>query len=65
MLCARDSPIPVTTHFAAQIVVFDVKIPITVGFPVSVVSDVSFEIQELGKITFVFELTGLSSNIIA
>lgn len=35
VLCARDAPIPVTTHFAAQIVVFDVKIPITVGFPVS------------------------------
>ncbi|KAF9199739.1 HBS1-like protein, partial [Haplosporangium sp. Z 27] len=33
VLCARDSPIPVTTHFAAQIVVFDIKIPITVGFP--------------------------------
>ncbi|KAG0012360.1 HBS1-like protein, partial [Entomortierella chlamydospora] len=33
VLCARESPIPVTTHFAAQIVVFDVKIPITVGFP--------------------------------
>ncbi|KAG0277407.1 HBS1-like protein [Linnemannia exigua] len=34
VLCARDAPIPVTTHFAAQIVVFDVKIPITVGFPI-------------------------------
>ncbi|KAF9170598.1 HBS1-like protein [Mortierella sp. AD011] len=34
VLCARESPIPVTTHFAAQIVVFDVKIPITVGFPI-------------------------------
>ncbi|KAG0044246.1 HBS1-like protein [Gryganskiella cystojenkinii] len=34
VLCSRDAPIPVTTHFAAQIVVFDVKIPITVGFPV-------------------------------
>ena len=36
VLCSRDAPIPVTTHFAAQIVVFDVKIPVTVGFPVSV-----------------------------
>ncbi|KAG0330240.1 HBS1-like protein [Dissophora globulifera] len=34
VLCARDAPIPVTTHFAAQIVVFDVKIPITVGYPI-------------------------------
>ncbi|KAF9114640.1 HBS1-like protein [Mortierella sp. AM989] len=34
VLCARETPIPVTTHFAAQIVVFDVKIPITVGFPI-------------------------------
>ncbi|KAF9423335.1 HBS1-like protein [Podila epigama] len=34
VLCAREAPIPVTTHFAAQIVVFDVKIPITVGFPI-------------------------------
>ncbi|KAF9899999.1 HBS1-like protein [Linnemannia zychae] len=34
VLCARDAPIPVTTNFAAQIVVFDVKIPITVGFPI-------------------------------
>ncbi|KAF9927049.1 HBS1-like protein [Mortierella alpina] len=36
VLCSRDEPIPVTTHFAAQIVVFDVKIPITVGFPIIV-----------------------------
>ncbi|KAI8348136.1 P-loop containing nucleoside triphosphate hydrolase protein [Mortierella sp. GBAus27b] len=36
VLCARESPIPVTTHFAAQIVVFDVKIPVTTGFPVIV-----------------------------
>ncbi|ORZ28982.1 P-loop containing nucleoside triphosphate hydrolase protein [Lobosporangium transversale] len=36
VLCTREAPIPVTTHFAAQIVVFDVKIPITVGFPVIV-----------------------------
>ena len=41
VLCARDAPIPVTTHFAAQIVVFDVKIPITVGFPVSPFSQCS------------------------
>ncbi|KAG0200265.1 HBS1-like protein [Mortierella sp. GBA30] len=34
VLCARDEPVPVTTNFAAQIVVFDVKIPITVGFPI-------------------------------
>ncbi|KAF9970706.1 hypothetical protein BGZ73_006548 [Actinomortierella ambigua] len=34
VLCARDHPIPITSHFAAQIVVFDVKVPITVGFPV-------------------------------
>ncbi|KAF9189708.1 HBS1-like protein [Haplosporangium sp. Z 767] len=36
VLCSRETPIPVTTHFAAQIVVFDVKIPITVGFPIIV-----------------------------
>ncbi|KAF9160072.1 hypothetical protein DFQ26_005907 [Actinomortierella ambigua] len=36
VLCARDHPIPITSQFAAQIVVFDVKVPITVGFPVIV-----------------------------
>ncbi|KAF9436139.1 HBS1-like protein [Entomortierella beljakovae] len=34
VLCTVDAPIPVTTHFAAQIVVFDIRIPITVGFPI-------------------------------
>ncbi|KAI1314573.1 HBS1-like protein [Mortierella claussenii] len=34
VLCGREHPIPVTTHFAAQIVVFDVKVPITTGFPI-------------------------------
>ncbi|ORZ01606.1 P-loop containing nucleoside triphosphate hydrolase protein [Syncephalastrum racemosum] len=34
VLCSPSKPVPVTTSFTAQIVVFDVKIPITCGFPV-------------------------------
>ncbi|KAI9306656.1 P-loop containing nucleoside triphosphate hydrolase protein [Cunninghamella echinulata] len=34
VLCNPLEPVPVTTTFTAQIVVFDIKIPITSGFPV-------------------------------
>ncbi|CAG8519580.1 14783_t:CDS:10 [Dentiscutata erythropus] len=34
ILCPPSQPVPVTSHFLARIVVFDVKIPITRGFPV-------------------------------
>ncbi|KAI8098828.1 P-loop containing nucleoside triphosphate hydrolase protein [Halteromyces radiatus] len=34
VLCTPLQPVPITTTFTAQIVVFDIKIPITSGFPV-------------------------------
>lgn len=34
VLCSPQHPVPVTTSFTAQIVVFDLKIPITSGYPV-------------------------------
>ncbi|CAG8609156.1 17331_t:CDS:10, partial [Cetraspora pellucida] len=34
VLCPPSQPVPITSHFLARIVVFDVKIPITRGFPV-------------------------------
>lgn len=34
ILCPPSQPVPITSHFLARIVVFDVKIPITRGFPV-------------------------------
>ncbi|KAG9302906.1 hypothetical protein G9A89_022322 [Geosiphon pyriformis] len=34
ILCSPFHPVPVTSHFLAQIVVFDVKVPITRGLPV-------------------------------
>ncbi|CAG8466063.1 3937_t:CDS:10 [Ambispora gerdemannii] len=34
ILCSPSHPVQVTSHFLAQIVVFDVKVPITKGFPV-------------------------------
>ncbi|KAG0176932.1 HBS1-like protein [Apophysomyces sp. BC1034] len=34
VLCSPLAPVPVTTSFTAQIVVFDIKVPITSGFPV-------------------------------
>lgn len=34
MLCSGRSPVPVTSTFEAQIVVFDIRIPITPGYPV-------------------------------
>ncbi|KAI8907731.1 HBS1-like protein [Powellomyces hirtus] len=34
ILCDPSSPIPITTHFVAQIVTFDIDIPLTIGVPV-------------------------------
>ncbi|RHZ72463.1 hypothetical protein Glove_242g84 [Diversispora epigaea] len=34
ILCLPSDPVPVTSHFQAQILTFDIKIPITRGFPV-------------------------------
>ncbi|CAO3640610.1 unnamed protein product [Cunninghamella blakesleeana] len=34
VLCNPLEPVPVTTTFTAQIVVFDIKVPITSGFPI-------------------------------
>ncbi|KAJ8653690.1 translation elongation factor Tu [Lichtheimia ornata] len=34
VICNPQFPVPVTSTFTAQIVVFDIKIPITAGFPV-------------------------------
>ncbi|CAG8762180.1 16329_t:CDS:2, partial [Acaulospora morrowiae] len=34
VLCPPSNPVPITSHLRAQIVVFNVKIPITKGFPV-------------------------------
>ncbi|GBB92546.1 hypothetical protein RclHR1_20200002 [Rhizophagus clarus] len=34
ILCSVSHPVPVSSHILAQIVVFDVKVPITKGFPV-------------------------------
>jgi len=34
VLCAITNPVPVTSEFIARIVVFDVKVSITSGFPV-------------------------------
>ncbi|KAF7731825.1 HBS1-like protein [Apophysomyces ossiformis] len=34
VLCSPLAPVPVTSSFTAQIVVFDIKVPITSGFPV-------------------------------
>ncbi|KAJ3020308.1 HBS1-like protein [Thoreauomyces humboldtii] len=34
ILCDPSSPVPITTHFLAQIVTFDIEIPLTIGVPV-------------------------------
>ncbi|KAI9476268.1 MAG: P-loop containing nucleoside triphosphate hydrolase protein [Benjaminiella poitrasii] len=34
MLCSSKNTVPVTTNFEAQIVVFDIRVPITPGYPV-------------------------------
>ncbi|KAL0083666.1 P-loop containing nucleoside triphosphate hydrolase protein [Phycomyces blakesleeanus] len=34
VLCSPLHPVPVTSSFVAQIIVFDIKVPITSGFPV-------------------------------
>ncbi|CAB4437010.1 unnamed protein product [Rhizophagus irregularis] len=34
ILCSVSHPVPVTSYILAQIVVFDIKVPITKGFPV-------------------------------
>ncbi|KAI7901247.1 P-loop containing nucleoside triphosphate hydrolase protein [Cokeromyces recurvatus] len=34
MVCTSANPVPVTTNFEAQIVIFDIRIPITPGYPV-------------------------------
>lgn len=34
IVCTRSKPVPVTSTFEAQIVVFDIRIPITPGYPV-------------------------------
>ncbi|RKP38665.1 P-loop containing nucleoside triphosphate hydrolase protein [Dimargaris cristalligena] len=34
VLCPRDHPIPTTSRFEAQIVVFETKVPITQGYPI-------------------------------
>lgn len=34
IICDPQTPIPVTTRFQARIIVFNVKVPITMGFPV-------------------------------
>lgn len=34
IVCASTNPVPVTSTFEAQIVVFDIRIPITPGYPV-------------------------------
>ena len=36
VLCNPDNPVKVSTSLQAQVIVFDIEIPITVGFPVSV-----------------------------
>ena len=35
VLCSPDHPIRVTTRIEARVIVFNIDIPITVGFPVS------------------------------
>lgn len=39
ILCDPMQPIPVTSHFEARIVVFNVKLPITKGYSVSSVGE--------------------------
>jgi elongation factor 1 alpha-like protein len=34
LVCTASKPVPVTSTFEAQIVVFDIRIPITPGYPV-------------------------------
>ncbi|KAJ3160860.1 HBS1-like protein [Geranomyces michiganensis] len=34
ILCDPSNPLPVTTHFSAKIVTFDIAIPLTIGVPV-------------------------------
>ncbi|KAI8326916.1 P-loop containing nucleoside triphosphate hydrolase protein [Blakeslea trispora] len=34
LLCSASNPVPITSTFEAQIVVFDIRIPITPGYPV-------------------------------
>jgi len=34
MLCDPDSPVQVSAHFSAQIITFDIRIPLTIGVPV-------------------------------
>ena len=36
ILCEPAQPIPVTSHFEARIVVFNIKLPITKGYSVSI-----------------------------
>lgn len=35
VLCDVENPIPVTTHFEARIVIFNIVLPITIGYTVS------------------------------
>jgi elongation factor 1 alpha-like protein len=39
ILCDPMQPIPVTSHFEARIVVFNIKLPITKGYSVSSVAE--------------------------
>lgn len=34
VVCQPSAPVTASTRFSAQIVVFDIKIPMTIGFPV-------------------------------
>jgi elongation factor 1 alpha-like protein len=39
ILCDPVQPVPVTSHFEARIVVFNIKVPITKGYSVSLVGE--------------------------
>lgn len=41
VLCSVENPVPVTTRVEARIIVFNIDIPITVGFPVSAVKSIT------------------------
>ena len=45
VLCSVENPVPVTTRVEARIIVFNIDIPITVGFPVSAVKSVTTKSQ--------------------
>lgn len=36
VLCSPDNPVRVSTSLEARVIVFDVEIPITMGFPVRI-----------------------------